>query len=274
MRKGRSNQVSMFTLISASPTKWLLTVALLLQASLALALDGKPQGVEGEHEQIIKEALSGTVCEANLKVIVIGAQSQDQSTFATDKYRHFEEPNLLKSLNFIEREKRKVLNFCAAADTDEKSRACALYHFGQILHTLQDFYSKSNYLELKLSQLHHSTNSCTKEELYGLPLADWSSLIALLRNGEKSNIVVEGVDKSDPASPESMRSISGLTYFAIARELAVRETERQWRQLESLVKARLQNNATAVIVSLKSAGCPQQVVSEMLGKAEELVPEL
>jgi hypothetical protein len=274
MRKDSPDLVSMVSAVSRWWLAFSLSTLLLLNCPMAMGFDARGGEVAKVHEQITKDALSSSICEANLKVILLGCDSQDIASAGADRYRHFQDANLLKTLNFVEREKRKVLNFCATADSDEKSRACALYHFGQILHTLQDFYSRSNYLELKLNEIHRAHHDPTKEELYGLPLVDWSTLITKLRNGERTNITVEEADKSNPTDPESLRNINGISYFSLARELAVRETERQWRQLESLIKARLQNNATAVTISLKTAGCPQQVVSEIMDRSDELVPEL
>jgi hypothetical protein len=262
-------------LVGASRLTGLLT-ALLLLSGPVYAFDAKEHLVPTVHEQVTTEALSRAVCQANLKVIALGSDGETASanTQVDDSYKHFKDKNLLKTLNYVEREKRKVLNFCATADVDQKNRVRALYHFGVILHTLQDFYSTSNYLELKLEEMKKAHHAPTSENLYNLPLIDWSTLLSLLRNGERTSIVVEGFDKSDADDPEAKLTVGGITYFALAKELAVRETERQWQQLESLIKAKLKGNGTAVTVSLKSAGCPEQLVSDVLKGGDNLVPEI
>lgn len=251
-------------------------VALWLGCCQVFAFDARQQPFVDVHDQIIKEALAGTICEPNLQVIALGAASEGASAGSplSDDYRHFRDKSLLKTLNYIEREKRKVLNFCTTADVDQKSRIRALYHFGLILHTLQDFYSSSNYIELKLEQLRKQRRNLASEDLFNMPLVDWNSMLSLLRNGEKTNIVVEGFDKADPTSPEAKLTAGGVTYFALAKELAVRETERQWHQLASLIKASVQGNAVAVTISLEKAGCPEQVVSDVLKDGDNLVPEI
>jgi hypothetical protein len=118
---------------------------------------------------------------------------------------------------------------------------------------------------------HHAI---TSDNLYNIPLIDWSTFLSLLRNGNKTNIVVEGFDKADAGDPEARLTVGGITYFALAKELAVRETERQWRELESLIKAKLQGTGSAVTVSLKTAGCPEQIVSDVLKGGDNLVPEI
>jgi hypothetical protein len=228
------------------------------------------------HEEVTGQALKSTICPSNLKVVALGSAGEvdHDNIEGDDSYRHFKDKNLLKTLNYVEREKRKVLNFCTTADVDQKSRVRALYHFGLILHTLQDFYSNSNYLELKLDEMRKEHRALTSDSLYNMPLIDWRSFLSLLRNGNKTNIVVEGFDKADAGDPEARMTVSGITYFDLAKELATRETERQWLQLESLIKAKLQGTASAVTVSLKNAGCPDQIVSDVLKSGENLVPEI
>ena len=262
-------------LVVGSCITWLLTASLFPLPN-AYGYEAGQCLAPSHHEEVTEQALKPTICPSNLKVIVLGAAGGANSGDlpGDDSYRHFKDKNLLKTLNYVEREKRKVLNFCATADVDQKSRVRALYHFGLILHTLQDFYSNSNYLELKLDEMRKEHQALTSDSLYNVPLIDWSSFLSLLRNGNKTNIVVEGFDKADVGDPEARLTVAGITYFALAKELAVRETERQWLQLQSLIKAKLQGTGSAVTVSLKSAGCPEQIVSDVLNSGENLVPEI
>jgi hypothetical protein len=222
--------------------------------------------------QIVEEALGNQFCKANLSLILCGCDSSTDAAGnqSGPNYKHFLDADLLKSVNYMEREKLKILNLSITADTDQTSRALALYHMGLLFHTAQEFYFRSNYLELKLAEFEKSRHVPTSEELYGLDLVDWNSLTTMLRGGGKSNLVVNQLEKGDPNSEESKRKIAGLTYFAVTRELSFRETERQWRQLSSLIRARLPKNGTQVLVALQNAGVPEQTIADLIREQESV----
>jgi hypothetical protein len=224
--------------------------------------------------QVIEEALGNKFCKANLSLIVLGCASEEDAAAQQrlPGYRHFLDPDILKSINYMEREKLRILNLCIAADTDQTSRALALYHMGLLFRTAQEFYVRSNYLELKLTELEKSRHNLTTDELYGLELVDWNELTNLLRNGGKSNLAVSQLDKIDPNSEESKRTIGGVTYFALANELAFRETERQWQQLATFIKVRLPKSGTQVLIALQNAGVPEEIAADIM-KQEENAPK-
>jgi hypothetical protein len=220
--------------------------------------------------QMIEEALGNQFCKTNLNLILWGSDSNvDAAGNETGpSYKHFLDSDLLKSVNYMEREKLKILNLCITADSDLSSRALALYHMGLLFHTAQEFYARSNYIELKLAAFEKAKHVPSKEELYGLELVDWNELGMLLRGGGKSNLAVNQLNKIDSTSDESKKTIAGLTYFAIVKELSVRETERQWHQLSSLIKARMAKNGPQILVALENAGVPDEIVADLRKEQE------
>jgi len=137
-----------------------------------------------------------------------------------------------------------------------------------LFHTAQEFYARSNYIELKLAGIQKAKHVPSNEELYGLELVDWNELSTLLRAGGKSNLTVNQLDKMDSSVDESKKTIAGVTYLAIAKELSVRETERQWHQLSSLIRARMAKNGPQILVALQNAGVPDEVVADLKKEQE------
>lgn len=220
------------------------------------------------HEQITQEALSGTICDANLKLIQKGAIAADKqgTEKANDPRIHFKTGDVTKSLGYVDREKRKILNYAMNADTDDKTRARALFHFGQFLHTLQDFYSRSNYIELKEGQY--------KDRPYEIDLPDWTDLLAQETNSG-TRLRFEGFDKSTPDSEEGKKSVAGTTYFRIARTLAERETQRQWNLMEALIRNKAGARANDVITALTQKTCDAKIADEITGDSKPaLVPDI
>jgi hypothetical protein len=222
----------------------------------------------------IQDALGNKFCPGNLRIIVAGADSEPETEpTVSDAYRHFGDEDILKSLNFLEREKRKILNLCANADTDQNSRVLALYHLGLLCHVAQDFYRKSNYVEIKSEELQRSKKDISSSDLYNLELIDWSELIRLLRDGGHSSIRVKAFDKSNPNSEASSHKVAGVTYFDVARELSVRETERQWHQIESLIRSHFHGNGPSVLAALLNASVPDSLASEIINDKARAIEE-
>lgn len=220
------------------------------------------------HEQITQEALTGTICDANLKLIVKGSSAADVAGAegAKDARRHFKTGDIGKCMALVDREKRKLINYAQNADTDEKSRAKVLFLFGQVLHTLQDFYSRSNYIELRENQF--------KNDLFSMDLADWTDL-----QEQESKIGLqlkfEGFDKSTPTQDEGKKSVHGTTYFKVAREMAIRETQRQWNLMETLIRNKAEKRGTDIITAITQAPCSVKVANEILNDEKpDLVPDL
>jgi hypothetical protein len=227
------------------------------------------------HEQITKEALSGIVSDTNLAFIVKAVNSQDApgEESATEPRRHFDDGQLSAALSYIDREKKKALNYAADADTDAENRAHCLKHFGMLLHTAQDFYSRSNYLEIQLE------DGAKRANPYSIEVVDWAkvpdgyvgskagdALTSGKKSGQKTpatgqaaaGISYQELNKDNAQSTEAKKTLPGTNYFNLARALAVRETQRQWTLFEALIRGRYLQRADAIISALKQAS-PAQI---------------
>ena len=215
------------------------------------------------HEQITLEALQGTLSDNNLALVCRACTSQDRagSEGEAEERRHFKGDSVSAAIAYIERERKKVLNYAQDADTSPEDRARALYHFGLLLHTVQDFYSRTNYVEIKLEPLKKAGASA---DPYNVDLPDWSRL----ENSSSVQVdgvtlVNHGVDKDNGQALSGKHSFGSTNYFKVARGLAIRETQRQWNLLENLIRNKCQARAAVVVAALKQASCPQDVIAEL-----------
>jgi hypothetical protein len=241
----------------------------ILAASFSIGLLLAPSGYAMDsaspesslHGQITREALMGTLADPNLKAVIDANDSQDApgSEGAQEKRRHFDQSNIKGALQYISREKTKALNAAAEADVEPESRADALRHFGLMLHAVQDFYTRSNYVELQLESPEH------KNDPYNIPLVDWNKVpdgIVGLASGTKLSAAKQGnpqdeMNKDDVTVGGGKTIISGkITYHSVARDLAVRETQRQWNLFETLLRSRCGERAAAVLAALRQASTP------------------
>lgn len=208
------------------------------------------------HEQVTSEALKGIVSEANLRVILNANSAQDAtgSEGLAELRRHFGDERFTSSLGYIDREKKRALNYASESDTDPEQRGRALVHIGEMLHCVQDFYSRTNYVEIML------TNPAYKNDPYSIPLVDWQKVPdgypGLINFNTKAGNINDSakIVKDSAASEQGKKTAEGkITYFNIARDLAVRETQRQWNSFETMVRNRCGERAAAVIAALKQA---------------------
>lgn len=216
------------------------------------------------HEQITSEALKSLMSPANLKVIIDANSQQDQpgSEGLAELRRHFGDERFASSLGYIDREKKRALNYASESDTDPEQRGRSLRHFGEMLHCAQDFYSRTNYIELMLS------NKLYQNDPYSIPLVDWQkvpdSYPGLLSFNTKAGNVNDsaGIVKDSLSTEQGRKTISGkITYFQVAKDLAVRETQRQWNLFETMIRNRCGERAAAIIAALKQAS-PELKVSQ------------
>lgn len=220
------------------------------------------------HGEITKEALTGVFSPANLKLIVDANEGQDKpgSEGQAELRRHFGEMQFNSSLGYVDREKKRALNYAAESDTDAESRGYALRHFGEMLHVVQDFYSRTNYVELMLRLENY------KSDPYQIPLVDWQKVPSgypglecfNVRAGASGDVEKNAmIVKDSPQTPGGARIVTGkITYFQVARELAVRETQRQWNQFEAMIRNRCGTRAAAVIAAIKEASPETKISSE------------
>jgi len=219
------------------------------------------------HEDITRQALHDTISDANLDFIVKAVDSQNApgSEGVSEGRRHFTDGNFSAALAYMDREKKQALNYAGSADTDAGDRAQALRHFGLMVHTAQDFYSSTNYVELMLE------DSKKTADPLGLDLVDWarvpdgyagkssglplSAAVSRAKTGSGAAQAAGTPDfnKDNANSPAGKKKVGGITYFDISRDLAIRETQRQWNLFEALVRGRFHERAGAIVDALKKA---------------------
>lgn len=209
------------------------------------------------HALITREALQSTLGAANLQAVIAANVAQDFDAEAVnEKRRHFDGGNIASTLSYINREKTKTLNLAAEADTDLESRADALRHLGILLHSIQDFYLRSNYVELQLE------DKANRSDPYNIPLVDWVRIptgyigeasgkpLTAAKHGDIEDLL----NKDSDTTPGGKIVVSGkATNYSVARELAVRETQRQWNLFETLVRNRCGSRSAAILAALRQA---------------------
>ncbi len=204
------------------------------------------------HGRIIRDALSGTICSENVVVLVNGSRSQDQPGYdaQSEPQRHFES-DLKRGYHYVQQEQMKALNFACDADSDPESRTRALYHFGKMLHTVQDFYCNSNYVSLMIG----SRQSVGGDfDPYTIGIFDWAKL------QESQPVYVAGKELKIEADKNSRQrwqdeKVGETTLGKVARGLAIEETARQWSFMENLIKRKYGGRASLILVALKEASC-------------------
>ncbi len=226
------------------------------------------------HAEITREALAGILAPSNLQAVSDANQSQDalNSEAASEKRRHFDGGNMHASVQYINRETSRALNSAVEADSELQSRADALRHLGLMIHCAQDFYLRSNYVELKLEAEEH------KADPYNIPLVDWAMVpdgITGLTSGTKlagaKHADLEDVLRKDSLAANGGKVVvsANVTHYSIARELAVRETQRQWNLFETILRSRCGDRAPAVIAALRKAS-PPTAAQAALAKEREV----
>lgn len=233
-----------------------ITLVILSVVATARESSGFASAPDQIHEQIIKDALSGSLNGENIAVIAQGCNSQDdpKGDGFSERHRHCRDANLARAMAYVDRESKIVLNYAGLADTSAADRFRCLYHFGMMLHTLHDFYSQTNYLELKADDGGERGKPIAP---YEVELADWTQIKGM--TPQTTNLVVEGVDKSTPATESGKKSLGDATYFKAARELAVKETVRQWDLLQTMIKLKYHGRASTILGALRQGSCPKNM---------------
>jgi len=213
-----------------------------LTLSLFLALSVTPASCfdAATHNEIIKEALTGILSEDNIKTVMAGAnlQEQDETDNEGEPQRHFDTDNLKRCTDYVQHEQARVISFAGEADKDTSMCYKALFHFGMLLHTVQNFYSNTNYLSLITNN-----GELTSSDPYGSTstLVDWSSLSADLESEHPKFKIAVLTDKT-----------KRTTDTELARGMALRESIRQWNYIEKLITSKYGKSAFDIVSSLKS----------------------
>ncbi|CAN5438173.1 hypothetical protein BH11CYA1_BH11CYA1_37170 [soil metagenome] len=221
-------------------------------SSQAFDLKEKDHPEQSLHGNIINEALASTISPSGLKLVI---QSCDQ---AEDADMLFNKTSFKRSLAYIEREHKKILNAAFEADSSPAARYRTLKHFGIMLRAVQDFYSNSNYVEYEVAKRNNKPGG-NRLDPYSIDLIEWSKVPALMQFD--NTLTAAEIKKNN--SGEGQEKIGQATYYKVARELALRETARQWDVLATLLKNRYQAKSLTIITALKQASVPDKEPDEM-----------
>lgn len=231
----------------------LLTLATGFPENLACAFAGESVSCKS-HAEITHDALAGQFNPPNLELIQRSCDSQIKpgSEGASESRRHFTDDNFSKAIAYMDRQKKLILDFSCGADTNVRDRARALYHLGLLVHTAQDFYSHTNYIEVTAEYMKQRNQGLIGDP-YSMDLVDWSKL-----GTHRTNVLQSTPElyKDDANGPEGRIALGDSTYFKVAKELATKETMRQWNSVEALIKLRYGTRSSAILTAMKQASCP------------------
>lgn len=132
------------------------------------------------HQNISSVALSVLgISEASFQVIDDGNTSQDDiasEKFTASPHHHFDDNLISQSMAYITSQRMRIIEAAENAHTDPKALKDALNAFGELLHSAQDFYSHTNYVEIALK----ANSSLRPAEI---PIVDWNHRPTGLRSG-------------------------------------------------------------------------------------------
>lgn len=249
------------------------------------------------------------ISEVSFQMIDDGNTGQDDIThynFKRAPFHHFDDNTIVQSMAYISAQREQAVRSAANAPTDPAAKRNALEAFGELIHTAQDFYSHTNYVEIAILNADRTLFPAD------IPIVDWNhrptglrsgyfwwhgiyyneALPVISRNFAIGKIKEAGVqgnfisaaaltdrrqsfmdylhyatdltiqvmhadlNKDGPNEPEGELEMpaTGITLHAYAFDLAVRETQRQWTELEKAIRAvpgRTSAQSAAIIRALK-----------------------
>jgi len=213
------------------------------------------------YRSVIDDSLSGTICDTNRKIITDAcAQNDSVLDYKSLAAAKGDEANSItaKIFSYVERETRKIINFAGNADTSSEDRANALHHLGLLLRPMQDFYFRSNYLELKVEQ----GDPLRRTSPYDIEPLRLSQVGRDAQSISRYGFEYGDIDKTQPTAIQSKKLYEKATYHAIVKELAVKETQRQWNTIERLIKVKFPQKSAQIISALKQSKCSNSLKFE------------
>lgn len=193
---------------------------------------GQPDALQPEfsldcHAELTTKAASDILSESQLKIVIFYNLAQDVRQWESEI--HFDNCAFAEGAKHIRDEWAKI-----EAESDRLSDE-ALVAFGRLLHTTQDFYAHSNWIELHLDQAPIPLWDFQIETLPpGIVSGTWSmGFPKKCCSGTPSH---DELNKDKPDSPESQKIVGagpnqGKTYFALAWDAALRESRKQVTRL-------------------------------------------
>lgn len=215
------------------------TANLLTLSIISAFLTLPAYGFEGNmHTAMIKEALSGTLSTENINTVIAGSnlQEQDETDTASEPQRHFE-ASMKRCCDYVKREQSRIVSYAGEADKDPSMCYKALFHMGMLLHTVQNFYTNTNYLDLITAE-----GKLGSEDPYGSNtlLVDWSQLFADVKSEAPQIKIAVETDKNKRANN-----------LELARGMALRESTRQWNYIEKLITNKFGSRSADIVSALK-----------------------
>lgn len=266
-----------------------------------------------KHKAISEKALTPAGLSSGARfAIEVGDLSQDldASTRAMPTH-HFDDNTLEKSLEGVKESEQKIKEMVSKPGLTEDDEVAILHTFGQRLHTLQDFYAHSNYVERTLKEnpnlrpqdiplfnftdipagrakevhtgFYYYENSFQNEaaefwlsrsgiidKLNGLnmkipgtqylpsdqydKLSTFSDRLNYFTD-QKYSVLHFDINKDDEKSDEGkvVDPVTNTKLFDYAKDLAERETRKQWSQFEDTVhKVHGQAEGDKILKQLKN----------------------
>jgi hypothetical protein len=116
------------------------------------------------HALVTQEALQTHLAPGAVKEVVAANLGQDSlpSLFGTSPHHHFDDDKIAESIAYVESEHQTIV----ALATDLRGGRGQRAAFGRLCHTVQDFYSHSNYVQLWLEA--HGGLAVSPEDMDGL----------------------------------------------------------------------------------------------------------
>lgn len=271
---------------------------------------------EAIHKKMIIKALKPKgFLDKNLNLVVKGADSQDAITskkFTDSPSHHFDDNLIKESIAYFKDRFSKAVAFSSSkayqhyGSAEQRSSVRdTLYTFGEGLHTIQDFYSHSNYVEMLAASGNkdvlanwkalpagiktgyfywssHINNESTRsratsvkkiKSLYkskGQTLtfhtnAEWKKRKASKSYKDSTAYVLNPkiqclhleLNKDDANQTAGAPKLpDGRTMHAKARSLAIRETERQWKEFKKAIKKKHGTRSQLILPALLGYDAP------------------
>jgi len=182
------------------------------------------------HMDITSTANQGTLNSENLVIVIAANDAQD--VLQADSKRHFDNCCFEEGVEYIKEEWKNV--------ELETNFELALAAFGRLLHTVQDFYAHSNWMEI---HLYFDPIPVWDLDLNNLPsgIVSGTWLFGFPKKCSEGALKHSELNKDELSSEEGEKIVStgplaGETLFSLAHEVAIRATLEQFERLKQLRK--------------------------------------
>ena len=116
------------------------------------------------HIEIVEKSLTDRFSPRALEEVILANLAQDDLPgLLLHPARHFDNDLIPQALAYIQAEHDRIVASVEAADGGQSMRVA----FGRLLHTAQDFYAHSNYVDLWLTQ-HGGLDATTPDQIDGV----------------------------------------------------------------------------------------------------------